>query len=129
MKELELRDSTYRLPKGCKITKVPVCEDVYVVYIAAGTMSDTVVLSAKTICHESSLSFGKDMVVGKNVKSDERVYINCAHILKVVPRTMVTVVCKPENDNDVIVDIFLIKRDTKLNIVDDNKLSKEVLWE
>ena len=130
MNKLEMRGNDYRLPFGCKMTKDPMYEDVYVFYISAGMMSDTVVLSAMRMSHESALSFGKDMAVGYDMASHERVYVNCANILKVIPKTMVTVAYKPEgsdNIDDIIVDTFLIKRDTTLNITDGAKPPKGVL--
>lgn len=126
MKKLEMRENNYRLPFGCQMTKDPMYEDVYVLYISAGTMSDTLVLSARNINHESSMPFGRDMVIGGDVRNGERVYINCTHILKVIPKVMVTVEFKPEGDDNVITDCFLIKADTKLNITNDNELPNEV---
>ena len=126
MNKLEMRGNDYRLPYGCQMTKDPMYEDVYVLYISAGTMSDILVLSARNINYESSMPFGKDMVIGKDVESGERVYINCANILKVIPKVMVTVKFKPEGNDNEIIDCFLIKADTELNISDDNELPKEV---
>lgn len=130
MKKLEMRENYYRLPFGCQMTKDPMYEDVYVFYVSAGMMSGTVVLSARSVNHESSLSFGKDMAVGIDMESGEYVYINCAHILKVVPKTMVTVTYMSEgseNIDDIIVDAFLIKKGTTLNIISATKPPKGVL--
>lgn len=127
MNKLEMRGNNYRLLFGCQMAKDPMYEDVYVLYISAGKMSDTLVLSARNINHESSMPFGKSMVIGEDVESGERVYINCAHILKVIPKVMVTVEFKTEGNDNVITDCFLIKADTKLNISNDNELPKEAL--